>query len=68
MKTASLPFELAHEASLETIEMTREGVEEVKDVFINTSERISDVAKRPKEMVKGLGKGKEQDTGDLESS
>ncbi len=56
MKTASLPFELAHEATLETIEMTREGVEEAKEVFIDTSQRIGEAAKKRKEIVKGMGK------------
>ena len=68
MKTASLPFELAHEATLETIEMTREGMEEAKDVFIDTSQRIGEAARKPKEMVKGLGKKRDQSSNDQEHS
>ncbi len=56
MKTASIPFELAHEATLETIGMTREGAKEAKEMFIDTSQRIGEVTRKPKEMVKGLGK------------
>ncbi len=68
MKTASLPFELAHEASIETIEMTREGMDEAKEVFIDTSQRIGEAARKPKEMVKGLGKKRDPSSNDKESS
>ncbi|MCK5773796.1 MAG: small multi-drug export protein [Thermoplasmata archaeon] len=68
MKTASLPFKLAHEASIETIEMTREGMDEAKEVFIDTSQRIGEAARKPREMVKGLGKKRGPGSNDQESS